>query len=173
MQRQQLSYQSTDAWEWNRATALDVDDIVKMAEQIYSSEISDILTPNPTRMKYHVQKGILNQTYHPEQELISVARDKVSKHLLAWAWVVRGHYTPYANEEMAVAEFSHVDLSLSLRQRMRLVGQTFEQWILWAELYQIPVLCSTSIRSDQSGFMRLHDAYGFSRHGSFAYRRIT
>jgi hypothetical protein len=72
---------------------------------------------------------------------------------------------------MAVAEFAHVDLELPLRTRMTLTAQTLEIWIAWCELNNIPVLCSTTIRQDQTGFMRLHDQFGFLRRGSFAYRK--
>ena len=73
---------------------------------------------------------------------------------------------------MAVGEFIHLDLNLTVRRRITLVAQVLEQWISWAEINQIPVLCSTSIREEQEAFMRLHDQYGFQRTGSFAYRRI-
>ena len=97
---------------------------------------------------------------------------RTTKKLLAWSWVERGKYMPYSDEELAVAEFAHIDLNLSTRKRITLCSQILDIWILWCELNKIPVLCSTSIREDQQAFMHLHDQHGFSRRGSFAYRRI-
>jgi hypothetical protein len=167
------THTKNDSWSWTLATPQDVPDIVKLVDTNYSQEIEDIIfTKNPTRLHYHLHKAIVDQVYGLSIQNISIARDKDSQKLLAWAWIERGKYTVYSDEEMAVAEFSHVDLELPLRTRMTLVAQTLEIWISWCELNNIPVLCSTSIREDQAGFMRLHDQFGFVRRGSFAYRKI-
>lgn len=172
MNRQQLHHSGNDDWTWSKAGHHDVEDIVQMADTLFGADVNSILETSPTRMSYHLHRGILDQTYIPHQELISVARHKLSNKLMAWAWITRGKFMPYADEEVAVAEFAHTDLSLPLRTRFKLVGQTFDQWILWCELNNIPVLCSTSIRSDQKGFMKLHEIYGFKTQGSFAWRKI-
>jgi hypothetical protein len=135
----------------------------------YECEIAGFFTPNQTRMTYHLHKAIISMAYGLNEELLSVA--KIGNRLVAWSWITRGKYQAYANEEMAVGEFIHVDLSLSPRKRVMLVAQVLEQWISWAELNKIPVLSSTSIRQDQTAFMKLHDQYGFKRNGSFAYRK--
>jgi len=172
MDRNKLEYRDTDPWTWSRAIHTDVEEICNLVEMFYKPEIAGILVPNRTRMTYHLHQAILNQTYVPRSECLTVARDRTTNALVAWAWVNRGKFTQYADEEMAVAEFLHIDLTLPVRQRMRLTGQAFDMWITWCTEANIPVLCSTSIRDEQAGFMRLHDAYGFVRHGSFAYRRI-
>lgn len=167
------THTAQDSWAWTQATPQDVPDIVKLVDTNYSQEIEDVIfTKNPTRLHYHLHKAIVDQLYGLNIQNISIARHKETQKLLAWAWIERDKYTVYSDEEMAVAEFSHVDLELPLRTRMTLVAQTLEQWICWCELNNIPVLCSTSIREDQQGFMRLHDQFGFVRRGSFAYRKI-
>ena len=162
-----------DSWSWSLAMPQDVPDIVRLVDTNYSQEIEDVIfTKNPTRLHYHLHRAIVDQVYGLNTQNISIARDKDSQKLLAWAWIERGKYTVYSDEEMAVAEFAHVDLELPLRTRMTLTAQTLEIWISWCELNNIPVLCSTTIREDQKGFMRLHDQFGFVRRGSFAYRKI-
>jgi len=156
---------------WNRAIHTDVEHIMDMMQNFYRPEIAGIFTPSRTRMGYHLHRAILDQSYGVDEHCIGVARDE-SGRLIAWHWVTRGKHLPYANEEMAVGEFIHVDLSLSARQRARLCIESLEQWQGWCLLHGIPVLSSTSIREDQIGFMRLHDKLGFKRHGSFAYKRI-
>ena len=162
-----------DSWSWSLAMPQDVPDIVRLVDTNYSQEIEDVIfTKNPTRLHYHLHRAIVDQVYGLNTQNISIARDRNSQKLLAWAWIERGKYTVYSDEEMAVAEFAHVDLELPLRTRMTLTAQTLEIWISWCEINQIPVLCSTTIREDQKGFMRLHDQFGFVRRGSFAYRKI-
>jgi len=159
------------AWTWNRAIHTDVEDIMNIMQDFYSPEIDGIFTPSRTRMGYHLHKAILDQSYGVNEHCIGVARDHTGQ-LIAWHWVTRGKHLPYANEEMAVGEFIHVDLTQRPRDRVQLCIQSLEQWIGWCMLHNIPVLSSTSIREDQAAFMRLHDQLGFKRHGSFAYKRI-
>lgn len=156
---------------WNRAIHTDVEDIMDMMQNFYRPEIDGVFSPSRTRMGYHLHRAILDQSYGINEHCLGVARNPAGK-LVAWHWVTRGKFLPYANEEMAVGEFIHVDLELPAKQRMRLCIESLEQWIGWCLLHSIPVLSSTSIREDQAGFMRLHDRLGFKRHGSFAYKRI-
>jgi len=134
-------------------------------------EIDDIMTASRPRMAYHLHKSILQQTFEPNTVLLNLARDRVTNEVLAWSWLERGKYTVYAPEEMATAEFIHTRLSLSARHRIRLVAQVLMQWIEWCEALRIPVLTSSSIREDQTAFMRLHQQFGFKVRGSIAYRR--
>jgi hypothetical protein len=162
----------TDAWTWTKATHTDVEDILDLVAANYQIEIDNILVPNRPRMCYHLHKSILQQTFEQHQVLITIARDKITNKLLSWAWLERGKYTVYAFEEMASAEIAHVDLTLSPRTKVKLVAQILEQWIAWCEAWQIPILTSSSIRADQTAFMRLHEQFGFEVRGSIAYRKI-
>jgi len=172
MNRQALEHTATDAWTWRRAETKDVEAMVDLCSKHYSAEINEYFVYNPTRYAYHLYKSVLQQTFYSDQEYISVAEHKTTAAILAYTWCQRGKFTPYADCEMAVGEMLHVDLDQPLRTRLRLIGQTFDQWILWCGLHHIPVLCSSSIRTQQETFMRLHQAYGFDCHGSFAYLRI-
>lgn len=168
-----FSPSSRDHWIWHRAQPKDVEDILDLVAQNYEQEIDNILRPNRSRMAYHLHQAVLDQIFGLNTQNVTIARDKTSEQLLAWAWIVRDKRTVYADEEMGIAEFAHVDLSLSARDRITLTAQTIEQWILWCEINNIPVLSSTSIRADQSTFMRLHEQFGFVVRGSYAFRRIS
>ena len=170
-----MTYEHTtqDAWTWQVAEHMDVEDILDLVAENYEHEIDNILTASRPRMCYHLHRAILEQTFEPEKQLISIARLKDTGKLLAWAWLERGKYTVYAAEEMAVAEFLHVDLTLSPRTRITLCAQVLHQWIKACEMCNIPVLCSTTIRDDQIAFIRLHQRLGFKVRGSFAYLKVT
>ena len=66
----------------------------------------------------------------------------------------------------------HTDLTLSARQRLSIAVQALTFWQDWAFSLGIPVLVSTSIRQEQTAFMRLHEQLGFTLKGSIAYKRI-
>lgn len=161
----------TTPWQWYLALPKHVESMVDLANAIYSQEIDQILIKNPTRYSYHLHRAVLNQTFNPSQLLLTVAED-INHKVIAYSWLERGKFTPYSDQEMAVAEILHVDLGLPVRQRMALCAQSMQQWITWCEVNQIPVLTSSSIRADQIGFMRLHQRFGFQVRGSIAYKRI-
>ena len=156
---------------WRRATAADVPGIVALADHFYSAEVEGrIFTKSPTRLHYHLQQAILTQTYMPDQNCVLVAgNDTIS----AWSWLERGSFTPYSDDEMAVAEFLHIDLTLPARLRIDLIRTCLDLWRVFCVESQIPVLVSTTIRDDQQAFMRLHERAGFTVRGSVAYLRIA
>ena len=108
--------QTSDTWSWMLAQHEDVEDILDLVAANYEHEIDTILTASRPRMCYHLHRAILQQIFEPHSQLITIARDKISNRLVAWAWLERGKYTVYAPEEMAVAEFLHVALDLSPRK---------------------------------------------------------
>ena len=161
-----------DTWTWRLATFADVIPITILANEIYGSEVDGIFTQDTKRMAYHVDLAVTRQRYYLTEEQLIVAEHKEHKNLLAYAWIARGGSTPYAAEEMAEAKFAHIDLSLPIVTRVKLMAQILQQGVLWCQIGSIPVLVSTTIREDQAGFLKLHDQAGFKRRGSFAYLRI-
>ena len=167
------SITDADTWTWSTAQFVDVEHILDLMEQQYQAEIESVLTPSRTRMAYSLHKALLQQTFESNTVLITVAKDKTTAAVVAWAWIHRGGYAPYSVDEMAVAEFIHTQLSLSPRTKIKLVAQVLLEWEAWCMTNQIPVISSTSIRADQTAFMRLHERLGYSVRGSIAYKRIT
>jgi len=172
LDRTKLEHSASDSWTWRTADHADVESILDLVAANYELEIDGILTGSRPRMAYHLHKAIMAQIFEPHTNLVTVAVDKQSNRVIAWAWLERGKFTPYAPEEMAVAEFLHMELALPTKTKIKLVAQTLMFWEDWAFHMQIPVLCSTSIRADQAGFMRLHEQLGFTVRGSIAYKRI-
>lgn len=163
-----------DTWTWSLArTEDDVNDIVTMAKGFYETEVDDIFSTDPAILRHHVDLAVTEQRYSLNKLQIGIARDRTTNKLLAYHWIDRGHYTPYAPEEMAEARFAHIDLSLPDRTRITLCAQIIQQWILWSNIHGIPVLVSTSIRSEQETFLKLHEKFGFKRNGSVCYYRVS
>jgi hypothetical protein len=156
--------------EWTLAHPLyDVDDIVALAQDNFESEAEGILVTDPMVLRHHVTVTTANQLFDKVKEFFAVCRD--GDKLLGYCWFDRGGYTTYSREEISNAKFHHVDLNLSLRLRVRLINEMIDQHILWAARCGIPVVCSTSIRADHEGFMRIHKKRGFTVVGSYAWIR--
>ena len=169
---QQYLPSGRDTWTWHLAQPSHVIPIVALADQQYGPEVDEIFTTDPRIMARHVHLAITEQTYDHSRQQIIVAEDSAGI-VMAWAWLGRGVYMPYAAEECAEGKFIHMDLNLPASTRIRITAQVLQQWILWCQIQQIPVLVSSTIRADQAGFLRLHQQAGFTIRGSVAYRRTT
>jgi hypothetical protein len=174
--------------EWSLAHPLhDVEDIVELADSFFGHEADGILTRDRKVFRHRVTVACTEQLFNKGREFIAVCRDdpyvatKVSDQgledinepgdLLGFCWFDRGGYTTYSNEEISNAKFHHLDLGLPVRTRVRLVNEMIDQHILWAHTWGVPVVCSTSIRSDHDGFMKIHKKRGFTVNGSYAWIR--
>jgi hypothetical protein len=159
---------------WTLAHPLhDVDDIIEMADSVFGREADGILTRDRNVFRKNVTITATTQLFDKGREFLAVCRpvDKSVDNLLGYCWFDRGGYTTYAKEEISNAKFHHVDLSLPAKQRVRLIHEMIDQHILWASTWGIPVICSTSIRQEHDGFMRIHKKRGFTVHGSYAWLR--
>ena len=159
-----------DTWRWRQAELRDVDQMVTMAVNLFQIEIEDVFTPDPDMLAKNIAIAVIRQKFNPTEEQIIVAESAGC--VIAWAWLVRGAYVNYAKEEMADARIAHLDLALPSRTRITLLAQVLQQWELWCRICGIPILSSSTIRSDQGAFLNLHRAAGFAIRGSIAYKRI-
>ena len=156
--------------EWTLAHPLhDVDDIVEMADSVFGAEADGILTRSRDVFRHRVTMAATEQIFNKGREFLAVCRDQDK--LLGYCWFDRGGYATYSNEEISNAKFHHVDLSLPAKTRVRLINEMIDQHILWAHSWGIPVICSTSIRAEHNGFMRIHEKRGFTVNGSYAWIR--
>lgn len=156
--------------EWSLAHPLhDVEDMVELSDSVYGEEADGILTRSRDVFRHRVTVATTEQLFNKGREFIAVCRDK--QKLLGFCWYDRGGYTTYSNEEISNAKFHHVDLTLPVRLRVRLINEMIDQHILWAHRWGIPVVCSTSIRSEHDGFMKIHKKRGFTVNGSYAWIR--
>lgn len=163
---------SRDTWTWNLAKLDDVADIVALAQQHFENEIDAVFEPRPDLFAKHISLAVVEQAFDARRLQLIVARNKSSNQLESYAWITRGVYMTYAVEEVAEAAFAHIRMDLPLKTRLTIMAQILQQWEMWCQICCIPVLVSTTIRQDQSGFLRLHEQAGYSIRGSFAFKRI-
>ena len=157
--------------EWKLAHPMyDVADIVWMSDTFFGTEADGILKRDKAIFTKNVTIASTVQLFDKNREFIAVCRTD-DERLLGFCWYDRGGYTTYANEEISNAKFHHVDLTLPAKTRVKLVHQMIDQHILWANACGIPVICSTSIRSEHDGFMKIHKKRGFTVNGSYAWLR--
>ena len=173
-----------NSMEWSLAHPLhDVEDIVEMADSFFGHEADGILKRDRKVFRHRVTVATTEQLFNKGREFIAVCREGGETHwdgedlivpennLMGFCWFDRGGYTTYSNEEISNAKFHHMDLSLPVRTRVRMLDQMIDQHILWAHTWGVPVICSTSIRAEHDGFMKIHKKRGFAVNGSYAWIR--
>ena len=67
----------------------------------------------------------------------------------------------------------HLDMTLPARTRVRLVQDMIDIQETWCRAYGIGIVCSTTMRHEQAGFVELHRRAGYSVRGSYCYRRLV
>lgn len=160
-------------WKWEPAAGPDVPQIKNIAESMFQNEIEGIWVPDPIAYMRNITTAVVNQYYTPGSELILVAKCNNSGDLLAYLWVQRGKKAPWSDEEMAMVQMVHVDLALGLRARIQLIREMISAWETWCENFGIGIVCSTTMRGDQSGFLKIHEKCGYVVRGSYAYKRLS
>lgn len=159
------------SWTWRRANGNDVADIVRMAQDFFETEIDQIFTPDPIAYERNLMRAIVEQFYVPGNELVCVARNTTGDRLLAYVWAHRST-APWSDDPMCAVRMVHVDMNLAPRDRVRMISEMIMTWELWCVENGIPVVCSTTMRGDQAGFLKIHERYGYDVRGSYAYKRL-
>lgn len=159
-------------WSWERTTGTDVPDMVRMAQDHFQTEIDLIFTPDPIAYARNLTMATVAQFYNPQTELLKVAKSHDTGAILAYTWAIRNEKMPWSDEAMICAKMAHVDLSLPVRQRLRLVTGMIVLWETWARECGIGVVCSTTMRRDQEGFLNIHRKLGYDVRGSYCYKRL-
>lgn len=159
-------------YTWRPATGLDVPHIVKMAVDHFETEIDTIFKPDHVAYSRNITFAVVNQFYCPTTELLSVATDS-ENNIVAYTWAKTGERAPWSDDEMVIVKMAHLSLNLSSRDRVNLVKDMLRLWEAFATLAQVSVICSTTMRRDQSTFLKLHERHGYDVRGSYAYKKIS
>jgi hypothetical protein len=159
-------------YTWAFAALTDVDAIVKMAEQHFQIEIDQIFKPDPPAYARNLAYSVLNQTYYPTSELLTVAKNDAGE-LIAYNWAKSGDRAFWSDDCMVNVRMVHVDLALSPRLRIKLIKDMMLHWEQLAIASKNPIVCSTTMRHDQDGFLKLHIKAGYSVRGSYAYKKVS
>jgi hypothetical protein len=159
------------SYTWRPANGLDVPHIVKMAEDYFQTEIDTIFTPDTVAYSRNITHAVVNQFFCPTTELLSVATDDTNN-IVAYTWAKAGERSSWSDDEMIIIKMAHLSLNLSARERVKLVIDMLHLWETFATLANVRIICSTTMRKDQSSFLKLHEKHGYDVRGSYAYKRL-
>jgi len=143
-----------------------------MAENHFQTEIDTVFKPDTVAYSRNITFAIVNQFYLPGSELLYIARDTSGK-LLAYTWAKSNERAAWSDDNMIVIRMAHVDLSLSARDRLRIISDMMTIWEQFARSTNTSIICSTTMRKDQDAFLRLHARNGYDVRGSYAYKKLS
>lgn len=149
---------------------MDIDAMVALTQEHFEREADTIFRTDPLVLAYNLTLAIVRQFYRPGSELLLLAES--AEGLLGYVWVERGQRAVWSDDEMIAVKLVHVDLRLSARTRLKLCSEMIRLWEDWAGSIGVPIVCSTTMRGDQEGFLRLHERHGYERRGSICYKRL-
>jgi hypothetical protein len=161
----------SDAWQWKPVTGPDIAEMLDMSREQYERDSAGQFKIDMHKSAQVLTIGVVNQLYNPGSELMCVARDRKTNQVQSWFWAKRGCYQEFSSEESSELRIIHARKDVANRTKISLVAQTILLWQQWAMENQIPVLVSATLRGEQSAFLRLMDASGFTVHGSYAFWR--
>lgn len=158
-------------YTWEPAVGTDVPEIVNMAESHFQIEIDSIFNPDPVAYSRNITLAVVHQFYSPNSELLYVAKDD-NKKIIAYTWAVSNEHSAWSDDNMVVIKMAHVDLTLSTKDRIRLIQDMMRLWEIFATNAKVPIICSTTMRKDQTAFLKLHERQGYDVRGSYAYKKL-
>ena len=159
-------------YTWMPATGADVQDIVSMAEANFQTEIDTIFTPEPIAYARNVMLSVVSQFYLPTTEFLYIARENLTNKLLCYTWAKSRDYAAWSDDQMVAIRMVHLDLNLSARLRVKLIVEMMNMWEQFAQAAGAPIICSNTMRHDQTAFLKLHARMGYDVRGSYAYKRL-
>jgi len=159
-------------WSWRRAVGTDVTPIMDLTREYFRDEATDIWSIDEQWFGRCLTVDIVNQFFNPGSAMVAVAETDQGR-ILGYVWVERGIKTVWSSEEMIAVKIVHIDLTLSTRDRIRLIQEMMELWETWARSIGVDIICSSTMRGDQSAFVRLHQRRGYECRGSICYKRLT
>lgn len=159
-------------YTWTSAGGDDVADIIEITKQDhFYQELTDIFVPDPVAYTRNITFAIVNQFFLPTTELVSIARDNSGK-MLAYTWAKNGDRAAWSDEVMISIRMSHLALGLSSRLKIHLVNDMLGIWERWARYLGTSIICSNTMRKEQSAFLRLHERHGYVMRGGSAYKKL-
>jgi len=158
-------------WTWLRASGEDITPIMLLAKNHFETEADSVFTIDEFEYSRNVGVAVINQFYNPGTELLLVAKSEGK--IIAYCWARRGERAAWSTDEMVAIRIAHVDMTLPGRDRVQLVKEMIGLWEAWARDCGIPIICSTTMRKSQDGFLRIHEKMGYDVRGSIAYKRLT
>jgi hypothetical protein len=159
-------------YSWYPATGSDVEQIVKLAQANFETEIDQFFNPEPITYSRNITLAVVNSFFCPNSELLKVARTPTGK-VIAYTWARSDETSAWSDDHMVMIKIAHVDLTLSPRIRIQLIKDMMMMWELFAVQSNVKIICSTSIRKEQTAFLRLHEQFGYEIRGSIAYKQLN
>ena len=153
---------------WRKATYHDFEQVITMSHNI-AGEIESVFEVNRRVGEYHLINDLTSQQFKPSTALILVHETNNKIDAFTWA---RVETMLWSNDAMLSMRIVEVAPELSLRIKFKLLREMMAQWEQYCCEYNVPIICSSTVRQEQQGFLRLHRELGYVQRGCWNYKRV-
>lgn len=158
-------------YTWRPATGTDIKDIINISYP-FLFEVESIWSIDEIAFTRNLTLAVVNQFFAPTTELLSVCVDE-KNNVIAYTWAKKGETAHWSNEEMLVIKLAHIAIDLPNKIKIQLIKDMLHMWEAFATLAQVNIICSTTMRNNQSAFLKLHQRQGYIVRGSTAYKKLN
>ena len=159
-------------YTWGPLQGNDINKLVELSNTHFRHEVDELFDIDLVYLEKCIAHGFINQLYSPLSELLSVAKDESGK-VIAWTWAKVGERAVWSTDPILTISMAHIDMSLSPKARVRIVNDMLDLWERFAHLARTPIICSTTMRKEQSAFLKLHERKGYKVRNNVAYKRLN
>ena len=161
-----------EQYSWRPAELADINRMVDISYLNHGDELNELFTVDPVLYAQHITHAVIDQMYKPRTTLLSVAVNS-NNCILGYTWAHIKNQSLWTNDLLLIADMAHVDLTLPVRLRIKLIKDIFALWEEYAKIVNVKLICSNSILANQSAFLELHRRAGFVVKGSYAYKKVS
>lgn len=163
-------YNHSNDWIWNLADFNDLPDLINATIDYVDNDLPYGYKTEHQVLLYNLHLAILQQ-HHDLSSLICVARNKTNNKIMAYGYISKSKVI-YSSEPISTVEMAVVDYSESIKNRIKLLAQMAKIFENYCILTKQSVLVVNTIKTDQSGFLKLYHKLGYDIRGSFAFKNM-
>jgi hypothetical protein len=153
-------------------TGLDIEPVTNLALPQLIDEVNEFSTVNRITSNHNLTLAVVNQFFSPLSDLASIATDDNGK-ILAFTVATNTEKPFWTNDKMVTVRIAHVDKTLPLTLKVKLIKDMLSLWEEFATLSQSNLICSNTTRIEQHGYLKLHEKHGYVLRGSFAFKKLA
>lgn len=165
-------------FNWRKASGNDVNNIVELCGHQFRDEMKGIFdvcdqgyTQAHNAFSRNTTFAVVNQFYNPNQELVMVCHDDDGE-FMAYTWAHTRERAIWSDELVCNIVMAHINMKLSPKTRVKIVSDMITLWDVFAVGSGSAVICSNTVRGDQTAFLKMHERRGYTVRGSYAYKRV-
>jgi hypothetical protein len=159
-------------YTWTPATGLDIQSMLDITIDNLQQDIGDISVVSRNSYARNLSLAVVNSFFAPNEELLYVCKDD-NNQLLGYTWADVAIVMPWSDDHYVSVKMVQLNVQSSPRLRIQLIKDMMQIWENFAKQANVSIICSSTMRENQSPFLKLHLKNGYIVRGSLAYKKLN